>query len=142
MTFENDEARKNFLKYAFTSIDKEHKIPEGYRNSVLNDLTNGERVEDIEELLFLTGVINCQKLSKMNGNEKISKDVTDRYFLGPHNEISDCKAYIGNVTKVNRKSVRIETPQGNKLFKNILEPNLEIGDSAIVHGDYVIKVLK
>jgi len=142
MDFENKETRMLFLKYAFTSMDKEHMIPEGYRNSVLDDIVNGEQIEEIEETLFQTGVINCLKLSKRKGKEKINEETIDKYFLGPHNRISDCKAYEGRVTKVNKKTARIETNEGNKRYKTILESNLGIGDKAIVHGNYVIKVVK
>jgi len=142
MTFEKNEARTNFLKYAFTSIDKDHIIPESYRNSVLNNIKNGEHIEDIEELLFQTGVINCLKLSKRKGREKIDEKTIDEYFLGPHNKISDCKAYVGTVKKLNKNSTRVEIADCSRSYKTFLEPQLKLGDKVIVHGRYVIKAIE
>lgn len=142
MTFENKDARWNFLKYAFTSIDKEHIIPESYRSSVLNDIRNKEHIEDVEELMFLTGFVNCLKLSKMKGREKVDEKTIDDYFLGPHNKISDCKAYIGTVNKLNKKTARVDITDCSKSYKTFLEPRLRLGDKVIVHGRYVIKAVE
>jgi hypothetical protein len=141
MDFENEESRVLFLKYAFTSLDKEHLFSEDYREQVLNDIRNGEQIEEVEESLFQTGVINCLKLSKRKGKEKIDKETIDQYFLGPHNNISECKAHRGVVMKVNGEVV-IQTSEGQRKYKTTLEPNLEIGKVVTIHGDYVIKVVR
>jgi hypothetical protein len=138
MVFGSRRARTNFLKYAFTSIDKEHVIPSGYRREVLTDLKSGIPIENIEEDLFLTGVINVEKLY---GKRATERDV-DNYFLDVHNKFSDCKACVGTVTKVNRRSARVDTPYGNCRYDTFLTSYLKAGEKVIVHGSYVIKGLK
>jgi hypothetical protein len=137
MDFENEEARLLFLSYAFTSIDKDHIIPEDYRGFVLKDIKHNEHIEDIEDF-FTTGLINCLKLSRMKGKEKIDEETINRYFLGGHNKISDCKAYEGIVIKVNKRTAKIKTNEGTNTYRTILEPNIEVGNNVIVHGKYVI----
>jgi hypothetical protein len=138
MVFGSEKARANFLKYAFTSVDKEHVIHGGYRREVLTDLRSGVPIENIEEDLFLTGVINMEKFY---GKRATEKDV-DNYFLGIHNKFSDCKACVGTVTNVNKKSARVDTPYGNCRYDTFLTSDLKPGSKVIVHGRYVIKGLK
>ncbi|MEM5872519.1 MAG: hypothetical protein QXD55_01525 [Candidatus Aenigmatarchaeota archaeon] len=137
MDFESENDRKYFLMYALTS--KDHKIED--REKLLNELLNGKLENGLEEK-FTTGVVNCLKLAKKRGKEKIDEKVIDEYFVnGIHNKFSNCKAYRGVVMNLNENNVSVQTQEGIKNYNSIVK-NLKIGNVVIVHGDYVIKVIK
>ena len=114
MSFKSEEDRQHFLLYAFSSLDKKHYIPEDYRNKVLLGAKNDKAPEKLEDE-FMTAIAGCSALSKMKGEEKISKKIIDDYFLGPHNDHSDCKAYRGTVMKLDGIDAIVQTPQGPKV---------------------------
>jgi len=134
MSFENKEARSHFLIFAYTSLD--HPIEECYRDKVLSDIKNGKAEKGLEEK-FTTALVGCSFLSKEKG--KIDKATVDEWFLKKHNKISSCKAYEGTVIGLNGEGATVQTPQGQKIYKTKLKPNLKVGDSVKVHGDYVIE---
>ena len=136
--FKDEKSRIQFLKYAMTS--KEHEIPEDYRELVLKDIVNCELKEKIDNS-FSQGIINCLLFARTKGKEKIDEEAIDKYFTRIHNNFSECKAYRGVVMKINGEAV-IQTPEGQRNYKTILEPNLKIGNVVTVHGDYVVKVVK
>lgn len=135
MIFKDNDARSSFLKYGFTSKDREHRIPKSYRDAVLADLRDGRDIEDIDEWFFQTGIINLEKLY---GSAVNSKSI-DEYFLRKHNKFSRCKALEGGISRVNSKSARVVTVDGESRYSIALTPGLTNGCRVIVHGDYVIK---
>jgi hypothetical protein len=143
--FADEEARLNFLGYALTSYGmcKGHSLSEEYRKRLLQGLSRGEKIEDHVEDEFFNAVVNLERLSKSKGNNVITTETIDDYFLGPlHNNYASCHAKIGTVKSSNGKNA-IVTVQGKTAeFDTILAPSLKHGDKAIVHGKYVVKGIK
>ena len=139
MIFENRASRLNFLKYAFTSESQMHSISEIYRQKALEYISQGKEIEDPVEDLFTTGVVNLEKLSKAKDEKRVSTRTTDNYFLGLHNKISECKAYVGTVESLKGKSALVRVGEGIEEYEKMLAPSTKPGDKVIVHGKYVVK---
>ena len=116
-----------------------HEISEAYRQRMLNDIKKGKNTDDPVEDLFLTGVVNLEKISRAKGEKTVSVRTTDDYFLGTHNRFSECKAYIGTVESSRGKNALVRIGEETREYENIFGSSIKPGNKVILHGKYVVK---
>jgi hypothetical protein len=136
MEFENEETALYFSAFANTTLDKKHKIRETERKKILSGIKNGNIPGNLDN--FITAFVGCSAICRNNGKDKINKEAIEKYFLGPHNIHSVCKAYEGKVTKTTEKQAMVRTSEGEFFYKSLLVPSVKVGDNVIVHGRYII----